>query len=41
MRERTRLEENISGYRSLETALADTLELIQLGDDESYAQLVR
>ena len=41
MRERTRLEENISGYRSLETDLADTLELIQLGDDEADDEIVR
>ncbi len=41
MRERTRLEENISGYKSLEIDLADTLELIQLGDDEGDNEIVR
>jgi peptide chain release factor 2 len=34
MRERTRLEESIGGYRALERDLADALELIQLGEEE-------
>jgi hypothetical protein len=35
MRERTKLETAISGYKRLETDLADTLELIEMGDAEA------
>lgn len=41
MRERTRLEDNISSYKSLETDLADALELIELGDEEGDEDVVR
>ncbi len=40
MRERTRLEDSLSGYKAVETGLADALELIQMGDDEGDEQFV-
>jgi peptide chain release factor 2 len=40
MRERTRLEESISGYRALERDLADALGLIQMGEDEGDDDVV-
>jgi peptide chain release factor 2 len=40
MRERTKLETSISGYNRLETDLAETLELIEMGDAEGDAEIV-
>ncbi|WP_454180782.1 peptide chain release factor 2 [Parvibaculum sp. MBR-TMA-1.3b-4.2] len=40
MRERTRLEESIKRYRSLEAALTDNVELIELGEAEDDDSIV-
>nr|WP_167095105.1 peptide chain release factor 2 [Parvibaculum indicum] len=40
MRERTRLEESIKRYRSLEAALTDNVELIELGEAEGDDSIV-
>ncbi|TVR98976.1 MAG: peptide chain release factor 2 [Rhodospirillales bacterium] len=40
MRERTRLDERVTGYDSLEHRLAETLELLELGEGEADAALV-
>ena len=40
MRERTHLETAIVGYRALETELADSLELIEMGEEEGDASVV-
>lgn len=41
MRERTRLEDSLEGYKAVETDLADALELIQMGDDEGDEEIIR
>jgi len=41
MRERTRLDDAINGCRAIESELADTIELIELGEGEDDAELVR
>ena len=40
MRERTRLDDAISGYRAIETELADGIALIELGEAEGDADVV-
>ncbi|MBU0725992.1 MAG: peptide chain release factor 2 [Alphaproteobacteria bacterium] len=40
LRERNQLEKGIGGYRSIETELNDTLELIELGEAEGDADIV-
>ncbi len=40
MRERTRLDSAIAGYRELETDLADTIELIELGEADGDSDVV-
>ena len=40
MRERTRLDDAISGYRAIETELADDVALIELGEAEGDADVV-
>ncbi|MGQ9368974.1 peptide chain release factor 2 [Azospirillum sp. ST 5-10] len=40
MRERTQLETSVTGYRSLERDLSDSLELIEMGEDEEDATVV-
>ncbi|KAA0577453.1 MULTISPECIES: peptide chain release factor 2 [Azospirillum] len=40
MRERTQLEASVSGYRSLERDLSDSLELIEMGEAEGDATVV-
>ena len=40
MRERTKLEASISGYKRLESDLAESLELIEMGDAEGDAEIV-
>ena len=40
MRERTHLETAITGYRALETELADSLELIEMGEAEGAPDVV-
>ncbi|MCE9650385.1 MAG: peptide chain release factor 2 [Parvibaculum sp.] len=41
MRERTRLDESINAYLSLETAYSDNLELIELGEAEGDESIVK
>lgn len=40
MRERQQLEDSISGLRSIETALSDNIELIELGEEEGDEDIV-
>ncbi len=40
MRERTQLETSVSGYRALERDLSDSLELIEMGEEEGDATVV-
>ncbi|WP_451973386.1 peptide chain release factor 2 [Azospirillum endophyticum] len=40
MRERTQLDTSVSGYRSLERDLSDSLELIEMGESEGDATVV-
>jgi len=40
MRERTRLDDAISNYRSLEQEFADAVELIEMGEAEGDADIV-
>ncbi|WP_209778159.1 peptide chain release factor 2 [Azospirillum agricola] len=40
MRERTQLDTSVSGYRALERDLADSLELIEMGEEEGDATVV-
>ncbi len=40
MRERTRLEESMSAFSSLESELKDTIELIELAEAEGDAAMV-
>ena len=40
MRERTKLQQAIDGYRALQQELSDNGELIELGEAEGVAQVV-